>query len=85
MILDLESAMNEGDAEKLHRAAHSLKGMLGNYYAQRAFEQAKELDDRARAGALEEARKQFPELKQEVDRLRSALNNFRDTLGGPGA
>jgi hypothetical protein len=55
--------------------------MLGNYYAERAFNQAKNLDERARAGEIDAARELFSGLREEADRLRVALDGYQDSLG----
>jgi len=80
MMKELESGLREEDPEKVHRAAHSLKGMIGNYCADRAFESAKDLDDQARSGNLDATRDRLPGLRQEVGCLLAALHDFSKTL-----
>ena len=80
MMAGIQEAAAGGDAGALHRAAHGLKGMLGNYCAGRATVRARRLDELARAGDLEGARGLIPELRTEVDRLRESLEGFRHSL-----
>ena len=82
MLADLHSASSENNTEKVHRVAHSLKGLLGNDHAQRAFALIRELGSLARAGDVAAALKLLSELKEELIHLSSSLNDFRDTLGG---
>jgi HPt (histidine-containing phosphotransfer) domain-containing protein len=81
MLGDIEGAMAAGDAEALHRAAHALKGMVGNYCSDRAYSAAADLDARARAGDIAGVRERFPSLKTEAQALRAALLRFRASLG----
>ncbi|MEP2776750.1 MAG: response regulator [Luteolibacter sp.] len=81
MLADLDAAILENNAEKLHQSAHSLKGMLGNYCADGAYDQARELDELARAGDVDGARKRISALREEAERLKEALGDFRNSLG----
>jgi CheY-like chemotaxis protein/HPt (histidine-containing phosphotransfer) domain-containing protein len=76
LLKDLELALGTGDAGGAHRAAHALKGMLGNYSAARAYEHAAEIDARTRSGDLKSAAALLPSLKKEAGALRRALNEF---------
>jgi CheY-like chemotaxis protein/HPt (histidine-containing phosphotransfer) domain-containing protein len=80
MLQAIGEAESAGDGEKLHRAAHSLKGLIGNYCANRAYHEAVELDLAARKGDLEAVRQRFPSVKSEVGRLGEVLQAFRETL-----
>lgn len=48
----LEAALAAGDAPAAHAAAHSLKGASGSLCLEELFEQARAIDDKARAGDL---------------------------------
>ncbi|NNE91927.1 MAG: response regulator [Verrucomicrobiales bacterium] len=73
-------AIDESDSEELSRAAHSLKGTLGNYSARNAFRAAKKLNEEARNGKRDGVRELFASLSREVASLEDALNHFRDSL-----
>ena len=81
---DLEQArlaVSKNDATALHTAAHSLKGTIGNYFARHAYQSAKTLDELARHGDLTEAPACLADCEREMNRLQSALFEFRKTLG----
>ncbi len=73
-------AISTQDSAGLHAAAHSLKGTLGTYCATKAHLAAKSLDDFARAGNLSHAAESLAGCEREVERLRTALFQFRSTL-----
>ncbi|HDH86975.1 MAG TPA: Hpt domain-containing protein [Desulfobacteraceae bacterium] len=49
---ELKRALDQGDAEKVHQKAHSIKGASGNLGLNELFELAKEIDDSARVNSL---------------------------------
>ena len=71
------------DAEALHHAAHSLKGMVGVYEAKRAWEAAAKLDGLTRKTPLREAEAKaaLAESERQIRLLLAALTEFRLTLG----
>ncbi|WP_437481954.1 response regulator [Sorangium sp. So ce1014] len=75
-MADIDEAVTAGDARRLQRAAHSLKGGVDSFGARGAFEAAFALEKMARAnelGSLAEA--QFA-LRAQVDRLIPELAAF---------
>ncbi len=64
------------DADALHRAAHSLKGLLGNFAARAAYEAALALDQLAKDGRLEGADDRLAAVESEVARLGEALESL---------
>ncbi|WP_438016285.1 response regulator [Sorangium sp. So ce315] len=75
-MADIDEAVTAGDARKLQRAAHSLKGGVDSFGARGAFEAAFALEKMARAnelGSLAEA--QFA-LRAQVERLIPELAAF---------
>ena len=81
MLAEIDRTAEAGDGEGLHRAAHALKGMVGNYWADRSFEKATELDGKARSGDIAGARTVIPALRREITALRVSLHRFGETLG----
>jgi hypothetical protein len=75
-----EEAIAARDVEALHRAVHSLKGMIGNYSAPRANEAVRIATHHAQHGRLKEAAPAFRQAKAEIDRLWKELEKFRATL-----
>ena len=82
LLSRIEGALEEGDAETLHAAAHSLKGMVGNFGARGALKNAERLNSLARHADLPRARATFPSLRTDIDRLREALGDYRERITG---
>jgi HPt (histidine-containing phosphotransfer) domain-containing protein len=74
---DIRQALESGDPDTLHRAAHAFKGSVGNFEAPPAFEAALLLDTLARNGKVEEAREAFVELERIAQELCAELNALR--------
>jgi two-component system sensor histidine kinase/response regulator len=73
MLAELAAAVAAADAERVHRAGHSLKGTLLNMSAGPAAALVRELDDAARMGDLGQAPDRLVRLRQELQRLDEAL------------
>ncbi len=76
----IQSGLNQDDSKAVHAAAHSLKGLVGNYAASPAYNKALALDEPARAGNLEQTEQHLAELRVEIDRLGTELREFRKEL-----
>ncbi len=72
-IAEIRQAIESGDAVGLERAAHSLKGSIGNFGAQQAFQAALHLETIGRSGDLSPVREAFDDLVSALDSLRPAL------------
>jgi PAS domain S-box-containing protein len=81
-LAELRGAIDRGDAATLHRQAHTLKGMAGQFGAAEAFEAALRLEIMGREGRLNEAGEACAELERAVGRLRQALARLIGE-GGP--
>ena len=73
MIATVDSAVADGDAHRVERSAHSLKGALLNIAADPVAERALQLEQVGRSGELELCSQLLDELKQEYDLLLQAL------------
>jgi len=73
MLARIQQALACGDSKELERAAHSLKGALGNLAAPAAYEVALRLETLGREGDLTGAEKAFATLEAEIGRLKPAL------------
>jgi HPt (histidine-containing phosphotransfer) domain-containing protein len=69
VLTTLREAVMAGDASGIERAAHKLKGSVGNFAAQPAFEAALKLEILGRDGRLSEAEPAFAQLENEITRL----------------
>ncbi len=72
-IAQIRGAIAKSDAGALDRAAHSLKGSVGNFGAKRAFEAAYRLEFMGKEGRLAGAEGALSELEQELKDLEIAL------------
>ncbi len=63
-----------GDAEGIERAAHALKGSVGNFFARPAMAAAAELEAAARAGDHQECRRLIRVLQAELRRVEPELS-----------
>jgi HPt (histidine-containing phosphotransfer) domain-containing protein len=70
----MREAVVARDAQALEQAAHSFKGSLGFFYAQRASEAATALERIGREGDLQRADDAFAALERELAQLAPALS-----------
>ena len=73
MLRQMQESLAQPDAETLIAVAHALKGSVGNFCADPAFQAALELERAARRGDLRAAQEAWPMLKLEMERLETAL------------
>jgi HPt (histidine-containing phosphotransfer) domain-containing protein len=79
MLAALQEASVSGDAVKLTRAAHSLRGALANVGAIKASRAAVATEDAGRRGDLAGATSAVSNLQEETDRFRDALLEWKRT------
>ena len=77
MLSRIQKALVREEPEALYRAAHTLKGVLANLAAGKAFEAARRLEEAGRKGNMEESRKLLAEVKVEMERLEKALQGIQ--------
>jgi CheY-like chemotaxis protein/HPt (histidine-containing phosphotransfer) domain-containing protein len=77
MLTNIREAVTAGDASAIERAAHKLKGSVGNFAARPAFEAALRLEVLGRDATLSEAGSAYAELENEINRLKSAMAKLR--------
>ncbi len=75
-LADIGKALTDGDMNKLASSAHSLKGSVGNFAAERAFLTAQSIEHSARDGDLEGSRQAFATLSLEIESLKTALEKI---------
>jgi CheY-like chemotaxis protein len=81
-LTELRAAVAGGDAARLHRLAHTFKGMVGHFGARAAVEAALRLEVMGREGDLEQAEQTCAALVGAVEDIRPALTRLLDD-GGP--
>ncbi|MBM4118517.1 response regulator [bacterium] len=73
LLVEIENAVRNGDSDALSQSAHTLKGAVGNFSAQSAYDAAYVLEKIGRSGDLSEAASSYRVLKQEIERLQPLL------------
>jgi HPt (histidine-containing phosphotransfer) domain-containing protein len=73
LVEDIGRAIGERDAERLRRAAHTLKGSVSNFPAGAARDTAARMELIGFDGDFDAAHEVFPLLEKEIDRLRGLL------------
>jgi signal transduction histidine kinase/CheY-like chemotaxis protein len=73
LIARVRDAVERGDPVEIERAAHTIKGSVGNFAAKAAFEAAEKLERVGREGVLGEADRARLKLEEELERLKPAL------------
>jgi HPt (histidine-containing phosphotransfer) domain-containing protein len=69
MTEDIRRALEDQDPGALERAAHTLKGSVGNFAATGSFKAALNLERIGRSGTLDSAPSAFEHLENELTRL----------------
>jgi HPt (histidine-containing phosphotransfer) domain-containing protein len=77
LLAEIQSSILHRDARALAHVAHTLKGAVGNFGAQAAFEAALRLEAMGRGGDLTQAEAAHAELTKELLRLEEALVALR--------
>jgi HPt (histidine-containing phosphotransfer) domain-containing protein len=77
----LADGLVAGDATVVARAAHAMKGSAGNIGAGEIARLAAELDERARAGDLADARERSAAIEAAYVRLAERVRAYRLSLG----
>jgi CheY-like chemotaxis protein len=72
-MTEARAGLSQGDAALAQRAAHKLKGTLGNFGAHAAFETAMRLEMQCRAGDMQGVEEVWGVLAKEIERLLPAL------------
>jgi PAS domain S-box-containing protein len=74
LLPEIEAGLRDGDAPRVRRAAHTLKGMVAFFAARSAADAARDLEQMAERGDLTRAGDVFATLAAEVEQLSSALS-----------
>jgi PAS domain S-box-containing protein len=75
---EIKRAISTGDANRLDRSAHALKGLVGNFGARPAYGLAEKLEMMGKEGKLEGAREALGNLEDEMISLKKALADLAD-------
>jgi PAS domain S-box-containing protein len=72
----LDEALKAGNADQVKRLAHNIKGAVGNFGAQPAWEAALRMEIIGREGSLADAGAAWQDMRSVVERLNKALAAF---------
>jgi len=81
LLSAIQESITHCDAKTLERAAHTLKGAVGNFSAKAAQQAALRLEMMGRSGDLTTVKEAYVELEKEVARLGDALTALREENG----
>ena len=73
LLAVMQDALDRGDAESICQNAHTLKSMVGNFFAKPCFDAAYNIETQSRQGDLNGVDKALANLETEINRLTSAL------------
>ena len=65
----LKAALAEGNADEIHKRAHSIKGASGNLGLDDLYNFAKEIDDQAQTGSLSGLEKSVQSFDQKFEEM----------------
>jgi HPt (histidine-containing phosphotransfer) domain-containing protein len=77
MMTEIRAALEQGNAKALEQASHSLKGSVGNFGADHAYQAALRLETIGRGRDLSAAAQAYQDLVRALDSLRPALVALR--------
>ena len=83
VLAELDQGLSGRDHAAVQRAAHSLKGSVGNFAHTRSFEVALRLEELGRSGSLEGAAEVCAELHRATGELVSLLGEFTEPVALP--
>lgn len=75
-----DQALAERDQGRLHRSAHTLKGLVSNFKAEKALQLASKLETTTSKGNFAGAAALLPTVNRTVAQLESRLRHFAETL-----
>jgi CheY-like chemotaxis protein len=88
LLAQVGEATAAGDAVRIEKTAHRLKGALIPFCSADAFEAAQTLEDIGHSGKLGPAKQKFHDLENHLDRLLASIAEFvaagKDAAANPG-
>jgi two-component system, sensor histidine kinase and response regulator len=77
LLSEIQQSIARRDGKALERAAHTLKGSVGNFGAKRSYDVALKLEMMGRAADFTNAQEAFAQLQEEIVGLDNALTALR--------
>jgi len=76
LLKKIEDSISRGDTDALRKSAHTLKGAVSNFSAQKAYDAAYELEIAGKDKMLEKATEQLTTLKDEINEVIDAMKSL---------
>ncbi|HNX24190.1 MAG TPA: Hpt domain-containing protein [Spirochaetota bacterium] len=76
LLNKIEDSIKNSDSEALRKSAHTLKGAVSNFSAQRAYDAAYELEIAGKDKLLENAADKLNTLKNEISEVINAMKSL---------
>lgn len=83
LLREIELAVDAGDHNKIEHAAHALRGAIGNFSDQEAYEAALRLERMARAGTWSTVNHPLADLKRGLHYLEQEMRNWKNAEIAP--
>jgi len=80
LVSDIRMAIREGDAQRLEKAAHALKGSVGNFASESAFQAALGLETIGRNQDMAQAPEAMIDLENKISQLQEQLVSFIEEM-----
>jgi len=83
LLIKIEDSINKKDSDALRKSAHTLKGAVSNFSAQKAYDAAYELEIAGKDKSFENIQEKSATLKKEIADVINAMkelilkNNFK--------
>jgi CheY-like chemotaxis protein len=85
LMSEVREAIRRNNALALERAAHTIKGSVRTFAAQKAYETARRLEELGREGKLKDAEGVYENLEAEIDRLKHDMKSLMNDRTAPNA
>jgi HPt (histidine-containing phosphotransfer) domain-containing protein len=76
LLMALQTGLTAGTADSVQRAAHSLRGLIANFDAERAMNIARLIEESASKGMFQDIPAMLVELRIEVEDLQRILDEY---------
>ena len=76
LLREIATGNQRGEAPRVERAAHSLKGLAATFSAAAVVSRAQFIEQCGRQADLTRARAVLPDLMEETEKLKTALNPY---------
>jgi len=76
LLSKIEDSINNSDSDSLRKSAHTLKGAVSNFSAQKAYDAAYELEVAGKDKIFEKAPEKLASLKNEIAEVINAMKSL---------